>query len=280
MSYHLSSSGFEQPELPVLLKRLAAYFGGQGIPFYVVGAMARDIVLGMIHGRKPNRKTNDLDIAIMVQDWYAYEKISTDLGADSDFTKCTNQKQRWYFKDSVTLDIVPFGEIAKADRHIYWPPDETPAMSVSGFPAMAINALEIILDKEASIGVASLPGFFLLKLSAWKDRRYDRDAQDIASILDEYLEINYDRAARDHPDIFEQQEFTVLAAGAHLMGRDICQLLVEDVPLREETRRILGDELARREESMLIRQILEVHRLKRYAEVRAALALLESELRK
>jgi predicted nucleotidyltransferase len=280
MSYHLSSSAFENPELPVLLKRLAAYFGGQSIPFYVVGAMARDMVLGMIHGRKPSRKTNDLDIAIMVQDWNVYEKISGDLGADPDFKKCTKQKQRWYFKHVVTLDIVPFGEIAKADQHIYWPPDETPAMSVSGFPAMALSALEIILDKEASIGVASLPGFFLLKLSAWKDRRYDRDAQDLAVIMDEYLEINLDRAARDHPDIFEQEDFTELAAGAHLMGKDICRLLAEDLQLREETRSILTDELAKNEESMLIRQILEFHRLKRYAEVRAALALLESALRK
>jgi len=279
MSYHLSSSAFENPELPVLLKRLAAYFGGQGIPFYVVGAMARDIVLGMIHGRKPSRKTNDLDIAIMVQDWNAYEKISADLSADSDFTKCTKQKQRWHFKGAVTVDIVPFGEVAKADRHIYWPPDETPAMSVSGFPAMAVNALEIILDKEASIGVASLSGFFLLKLSAWKDRRYDRDAQDIATILDEYLEINLDRAAQDHPDIFEQQGFTVFGAGAYLMGKDLCQLLAGDLPLRDETHRILANELAGAEDSMLIRRILESHRLKRYAEVRAALTLLESALR-
>jgi predicted nucleotidyltransferase len=278
MSYHLSSSAFEQPELPALLKRLAVYFGGQGIPFYVVGAMARDIVLGMIHGRKPSRKTNDLDIAIMVQDWNAYNKISADLDADPEFSKCLKQKQRWYFKGTITLDVVPFGELAKADRHIYWPPDETPAMSVSGFPVMAINALEIILDEEASIGVASLPGFFLLKLSAWKDRRYDRDAQDLAVIMDEYLEINLDRAARDHPDIFEHEDFTELAAGAHLMGKDICRLLAEDLPLREETRSILTDELAKNEESLLIRQILEFHRFKRYAEVRGALALLKDEL--
>lgn len=279
MSYHLSASVFENPELPVLLKRLAAYFGGQNIPFYVVGAIARDMVLGMIHGRKPSRKTNDLDIAIMVQDWNAYEKISADLGGDPDFTKCTQQKQRWYFKGTVTVDMVPFGEIAKADRHIYWPPDETPAMSVSGFPAMAVNALEIILDKEASIGVASLPGIFLLKLSAWKDRRYDRDAQDIAIILNEYLEINLDRAARQHPKIFELEEFTEFTAGSYLMGKDISQVLTEDLTLLEEIRIILADELAKLEESMLIRQILESQRLKRYSEVRSALVLLENALR-
>ena len=145
---------------------------------------------------------------------------------------------------------------------------------------MAINALEIILDEEASVGVASLPGFFLLKLSAWKDRRYDRDAQDLAVIMDDYLEINFDRAARDHPDIFEQKEFTEFAAGAHLMGKDIFRLLMNDLPLREETHRILADELARNEESMLIRQILKFHRLKRYSEVRGALMLLESVLSK
>ncbi|HEX3935761.1 MAG TPA: hypothetical protein VHW43_13845, partial [Puia sp.] len=75
-------------------------------------------------------------------------------------------------------------------------------------------------------------------------------------------------------------EFTELAAGAHLMGKDICQLLAEDLQLREETRRILADELNRREESMLIRQIQESHRSKRYTQVRAALALLESALKK
>jgi hypothetical protein len=34
----------------------------------------------------------------------------------------TKQKQRWYFKEKVILDIIPFGEIAKAGKHIYWPP--------------------------------------------------------------------------------------------------------------------------------------------------------------
>jgi predicted nucleotidyltransferase len=65
MSYHLSSKAFEDPALPELLKRLAGYFQRREIPFYVVGATARDIVLGMIHHRKTGRKTNDLDVAII-----------------------------------------------------------------------------------------------------------------------------------------------------------------------------------------------------------------------
>lgn len=280
MSYRLSSSEFDDPEMPALLKRLATYFAGQGIPFYVVGAMARDMVLGLIHGRKQSRKTNDLDIAIMIQDWSTYETVSTDLGADPDFTKSPKQKQRWYFKERVILDIIPFGEIAKVDKHIYWPPDETPAMSVSGFPAMATAALELIVDEEVSVPVASIPGLFVLKLLAWKDRHREtnRDSEDIGGILNEYLEINLDRTAQEHPDIFSLEDFTILRAGAYLMGRDIHRFLAEDLRLREEIRGILVDELFKREESILISQILETHRLRRYDEVRAALALLASAL--
>jgi hypothetical protein len=98
--------------------------------------------------------------------------------------------------------------------------------------------------------------------------------------LDEYLDINLNRAVRDHPDIFEQQEFTKFTAGAPLMDKDICQLVAENLPHREETRCIRTDELARKEESMLIRQIQKSHRSKWYTEVRPALALLESPLKK
>jgi predicted nucleotidyltransferase len=278
MSYRLSSNEFDDPEKPALLKRLATYFAGKRIPFFVVGAMARDMVLGL--GRRQRRKTNDLDISIMIQNWNTYEAVSADLGADPDFTKSRKQKQRWYFKGKVILDIIPFGEIAKADNHIYWPPDETPAMCVWGFPSMATAALELILDEEVPIAVASIPGLFVLKLLAWKDRHQDdnRDAEDIGGILNEYLEINYDRTAQDYPDIFSLDEFTIVKAGAYLMGRDIHRFLKDNHPLRGEIRGILADELVKREESNLIRQILETHRLK-YDEAQAALALLESALR-
>lgn len=279
MSYPLSSSKFDNTDLPVLMKRLATYFAKQGIPFYVVGAMARDLVLGHIHGRKPARKTNDLDIAIMVPDWAAFEKVGGDLGADPDFTKSPKQKQRWHFKGQVILDIIPFGEIAAADKNIYWPPDETPAMSVSGFSAMASSALEVILDGEVSLGVASLPGLFVLKLLAWNDRNYDRDAADMMNILSEYIEINYERAAQEHSDIFEREEYTVLGAGALLMGRNIRSLLAVDIAVLEEVRNILESELGKREHSMLIHRILETHQSKRYDEVLSALMLLESALK-
>jgi predicted nucleotidyltransferase len=141
--------------------------------------------------------------------------------------------------------------------------------------------LDVILDEDTTVAVASLPGLFLLKLSAWKDRcqKTDRDAEDIAGLLDEYLEINYDRAVEQHPDIFEHEGFTIPKAGADLIGRDIRHLLQRDIPLCEEIRSIVADELAKREESLLIRQILEIHRWKRYEDILDTLISLEKALK-
>jgi predicted nucleotidyltransferase len=178
--------------------------------------------------------------------------------------------------------VIPFGEIARLDQNIYWPPEETPVMSVSGFAAMAKKALTIVLDGEFPMGVASLPGLFVLKLAAWNDRHLvnNKDADDIAGLLDEYLDINLERSVIEHADIYESHDFTTFTAGAILMARDIRGHLADDLPLREEVGRILLEEIDAKEQSKLIRQILETHRLKKYEEVLRGLTLMEGELKK
>jgi predicted nucleotidyltransferase len=281
MNYQLSSAGFEDPNIPALLKILAKYFKGKGIEFYVVGAAARDIVLGMIHNRKTRRKTNDLDIAIMIRDWEAFEEVNSGLCGLPGFTKSSRQKQRFHYKNSLILDIIPFGEIARSDRNIYWPPEETPVMSVSGFTEMAKKALSVMIDDEFTVGVASLPGIFILKLVAWHDRHKitNKDADDIAYLIDEYLDINLERIAQEHPDIYERDDFATFTAGAILMGRDIQILLKGNKDMLEEFAKIIEEEIGKGEDSLLINQILETHRSKKYEEVNQALGLIVHEIR-
>ena len=98
---------------------------------------------------------------------------------------------------TLDLDIVPYGEIKQSDDKIYWPPDESVAMSVLGFKEVQ-DATEIVqIDEEFE--VAYLSGIFLLKLFAWSDRNklHNRDADDIAFIIENYLAINHERAVRD-----------------------------------------------------------------------------------
>jgi len=132
MSYQISSAAFDDPDMPELLKALVNFFQSREIGFYIVGAAARDIVMGIIHNRGARRKTNDLDIAIMIRDWNTFEEVNTALCDLPEFTKSSTQNQRFHYKSRLILDIIPFGEIDRADRTIHWPPDETPVMSVSG----------------------------------------------------------------------------------------------------------------------------------------------------
>lgn len=282
MSYQISSAAFDDPDMPELLKVLANFFQSREIEFYIVGAAARDIVMGMIHNRGARRKTNDLDIAIMIRDWDTFEEINSALCDLPEFTKSSIQKQRFHYKNRLILDIIPFGEVARADRTIHWPPDETPVMSVSGFVEMAKKALFVTVDNEFTIGVATLPGIFVLKLVAWQDRCRvtNKDAEDMAYLIDEYFEINLERIVEAHTDIFEADDFTTFTAGAAVMGRDVRILLSGNDDLLHELARIVDEEIGKAEDSLLISQILETHRSKKYEQVHRALKLLRYEIKK
>jgi predicted nucleotidyltransferase len=163
MSCNISSEGFNNPLLKELLQKLTDYFDAIGSEFYVIGATARDIIMSSIHNRQSARSTGDLDIAIAISDWNSFEKISKGL-VDLGFVKSKQQKQEFTYKGVYILDIVPFGGIAKADHHIYWPPEEHIAMSILGFSEVAKNTLTVIIDDTLSIKVAALHGIFILKL--------------------------------------------------------------------------------------------------------------------
>lgn len=280
MSYQISSTQFDDSGISELLKTLTIYFRDRRVPFFVVGAAARDIVLGQIYNRKSRRRTNDLDIAIMIRDWDAFENVVVGLENIPGFTRSTRQKQRFHYGQGMILDVIPFGEIAKYDRNIYWPPDETTVMSVSGFSEMAMAALSVTVDGEYSFKVASLPGLFILKLAAWRERSKstNKDAEDIAYILEEYYEVNLERCIKEHSDIYNNDDFNTLVAGAILMGRDIKTLLMPNVGMIDRFSQIIFEEIRKEEGSLLINQILETHRHLKFEEVNVALAAIVNEM--
>jgi predicted nucleotidyltransferase len=66
-----------------LLKRMADSFG---IPFFVVGAFARDLILKHAYGIEPRRKTGDIDLGVEVANWEQFEKLKDSLIATSQFS--------------------------------------------------------------------------------------------------------------------------------------------------------------------------------------------------
>jgi predicted nucleotidyltransferase len=104
----------------------------QDIPLFLVGAYARDIMFQFGLGVSAPRATVDVDLAVEVSSWSAYEALKEVLLTYPGF-KDDRQRQRVVFRNSIPVDIVPFGNIADSNDEIAWPPDSSIRMLVTGF---------------------------------------------------------------------------------------------------------------------------------------------------
>jgi len=273
MNYNISSSKLQHPLLKPILEKLSNYFEGMDIQFYVIGATARDIIM-TIHGEKAKRATRDLDIAIAISNWSEYDKVEEGILQIEGFKKDLKQKQRFIYQDTYQLDIVPFGNIMKEDDRIFWPPDESMAMSVLGFAEVKNSTKQVVIDENLTIEVASLDGIFILKLNAWGDRHveHNRDADDMGFILNNYLIINEERAATEHyNDIYLMDDFNPKISGAKLLGMDMAKIIGDSHATKKKIIEIIKKEIDKEEQSKLINQIIETNKSFYYEEVVDAL---------
>ena len=196
-----------------------------GIPFFVVGATARDILLDVSHGIGSKRATVDIDIAVFIENWDQFKLLKDELIRTIDFTP-TREIQRLLFKKRLPVDIVPFGGVAEKGDFIEWPPDRSFKMSVVGFRECYQRVVQVkISDKpEVIINVVSLAGLAILKLISWdenSDRRH-KDASDLFFIIQNYLDAgNLERLFDEAPDIVDSGDYNYEAGSARLLGRDI-----------------------------------------------------------
>ena len=249
-----------------LLRKLTASFNRMHREFYVIGATARDIILKQVVGSESKRRTMDLDIAIAIPNWETFDEVEDMLVADG-FEKSRDFKQRFYYRE-YELDIVPYGNVAKDNDIIYWPPEEDIAMSVKGFDEVLSNSITVSIDNEFSVKIASLHGLFVLKLDAWVDRNLvtSKDAEDMSFILQNYFMANMDRGI--HSEVYDWEDFQEYVVGAYWIAFDIANLLKKEHLTYYID--IIKDELKKEEESRLINQIVENTRNVNYDNVRKA----------
>jgi len=213
------------------LAELARAFGGAAddTPYFLAGATARDLLLEHAHGINPGRNTRDLDLALMVGDWPAFESIRLRLINSGRFAPLGSTLHKLRFDDICELDLIPFGAIEETDRTIVWPPDGGIVMGVFGFREVYDNTLLMQLPGGEVMRIVSLPALVVLKLVAWEDRRLRRpgtDAHDIAIILRRYLDAgNQERLYTEAAHLLDAPDFDYEEAGAWLLGHDIARLL-------------------------------------------------------
>ena len=253
MDLTISSEKIGNPLLIELLRKLTDSFGRMDREFYVIGATARDIIVQQLLDTASTRRTKDLDIAIAIPDWDAFEQIKERLIADG-FKKSNDMYQRFYY-GAYEVDIVPYGVVAKEDDNIYWPPEEVVAMSVKGFDEVLSEAITVSIDDEFKVKIASLHGLFLLKLNAWLDRnaKTSKDAEDMSFILSNYFMANLDREI--HQEVYDWENFDEYIIGGYWLAHDLVTLL--NVNQLNYYKEVIEGELAKQEESRLINQMIE-----------------------
>lgn len=217
-------------ELTFLSELVAAFKEGAGdAPFFLAGATARDLLLHTAHDIDPGRKTQDVDIALMVSDWPAFTAIRERLINTGRFAEVPRVAHRLVFNGRLPVDFIPFGPVERDDRSIAWPPGGETIMSVFGFAEAMANTIEAVLPHGQRIQVVTLPALAVLKLLAWFERRHEhpgKDAHDLHAILTHYLDAGQrDRLYTDAAQLLDAADFDYTLAGAWLLGQDMTRVL-------------------------------------------------------
>jgi predicted nucleotidyltransferase len=202
------------------------------IPFFVVGASARDFILEHCYGIKSRRMTKDIDLGVEVADWEQFNQLKASLIATGKFSPDEKEPQRFRC-DSVIIDIVPFGPIADENKRISWPPEHEIFMSMLGFREAYEYSITVRLssDPELDIKLPTLPGLAIMKIISWKEKYSERkrDAEDLLLIMQKYEYAgNFDRLYEEEQNLLQEENFDTRLASIRLLGRDMARIADPD----------------------------------------------------
>ncbi len=200
-----------------------------GIALLITGAFARDLHLHYAWGVPVQRETRDVDFALAVTDWAAFNALRGQLIGTGLFTEVPGIEHRLRHGNGLPVDLVPFGAIETERRTIAWPPRGDVVMDVFGFREAQAGAATVALPGDVQASVVSLPALAWLKFVCWQDRHRrspGKDAQDLQQILNHYLDAgNEPRLWGEFLPWTEEENFDYVLNGARMLGRDIAQQL-------------------------------------------------------
>ena len=260
MTFNIFSENFDIDSQigSVLFDSIATVCEDLSIPFFIVGAFARDIVMQHIYKISSTRKTKDVDIAVMVGNWNDYESIKKRLIHEYNF-KQGDKTHELISNTGVYIDLIPFGEIEE-NHKIAWPPKFRFRMNMIGYEEVYQSAIPILLDGKYPLRVASLEGLVLLKLIAWNDRKRNAGSKhinDLMFIIDEYFLINIEEIVEKYRDLVDESDKeiddTLIAAEA--LGRNISLLIKDSIELKMNLLSILEKALSNTDNSLLIQNM-------------------------
>lgn len=149
-----------------VLRALAGITHELGLPYFVAGAMARDIVLTNVFGIDTGRATHDVDFAVAVENWDQFKVVKERLIASGQFNPVEKAVQRLNYSTEggdtgYPVDILPFRGVEKQPNIIAWPSDMQVIMNVVGYEDALAAAVAVTVESDLTVPVASPPGLAL-----------------------------------------------------------------------------------------------------------------------
>jgi predicted nucleotidyltransferase len=212
------------PSLLMLVRALDGVAKQLQIPYFVIGATARDILIEHVHGLETTRATRDIDFAVAVSSWEKFARLKEHLIATGAF-QAGEQSHRLTFgqhRGAYPLDLVPFDGVER-NGEIAWPPAGDFVMNVAGYRDALDSALDVEIEPGFSVKIVSLPAMVILKILAWNDRpEREKHATDVLLIFQHYHQAGqFDRLYDDdNIALLEKHGYDLELAGAALLGRD------------------------------------------------------------
>lgn len=224
-STSLNIAGKVDPRTVEVLQLVDRIASTLGIPYVVIGAAARDLVLHHYYGAKIQRATQDVDFAIQVADWSAFSALTEALMCEG--YEATKMAQRFISPTGGVVDIVPFGPVEDDEAKIAWPPGGDIEMTVLGLQEALATSIRVSLTQgaEPDIPVATPVCLTILKLIAWTERSPDlriKDAQDLVYILEshECIPSVQDECYSDQ-ELMGSYEWDITLSAAEILGRNV-----------------------------------------------------------
>jgi len=161
----LTSTGTELALRTVVAPAVAQLMQTPGTAGHLmlVGAICRDTLHAEQGHTSVLRRTHDLDLALAVDDWDVYERLTKSL------PPCGTASNIRFRVAGAPVDIVPFGGVESPDGEIPPMRDADP-MNVFGFRDVWNDATTLTLDDGLNVRLPSIAGYTVLKLSAWAHR--------------------------------------------------------------------------------------------------------------
>lgn len=214
--------------LLVIMDRVARL---TNLRYFVVGATARDILMYHLHGFPLNRASPDLDFAMAIESWPAFEALRAALLQEPTLRPDAKILHRLHYSpaigDGFPVDLVPFGGVEISPAQVAWPPDMAIVMNVAGYAEALDSAVTVCIADHCEVPVASIPGLVMTKLIAWLDRgrANPKDAVDFRFLLENYAAAgNVDRLYGEELPLLAACDYEFERAGPRLLGLDVASI--------------------------------------------------------